>query len=117
MSNKIKLREALRTHFPLISGPVWNDACRHEKESYVCSYHVIRSENQHYREDKYDLYLFDSSGDQEVCIRYGSEGSQYISPGRLGDFMSSVSWHCAEYKAAQRILKELGTLSWEPHKS
>jgi hypothetical protein len=93
----------------LIAGPVWPDGCEHEAESYVASFQVCRSLD---RLDRYDLYVFRHKRyAQEVCIRYGKECSQYISPGSLGEFLTRNQHE--PYTTAIRILLHFGRVTWQ----
>lgn len=115
MKLRIPITAHVGTFFPIIHGPVWQDHCEHGLDAYVCSFTVTRASGGVFTQKEYDLYLFDQpTMGTEVCIRYGNKDSEYISPGRLGDFMSSSGWHNPEYREAQRILKDLGTLTWTP---
>ena len=70
--------------------PYWANDCGHSPESYVCSFRIILKVEEGKRvpcDDKYDLYLFESRGSLELCIRYGNEPSQYCSPGDAVEFM------------------------------
>jgi hypothetical protein len=92
----------------LISGPVWPDGCQHEAGSYVASFEVCKSVE---KLDRYDLYVFRHPRyGQEVCIRYGPECSQYISPGSLGEFLTRNQHE--PYTSAIRILLHFGQVTW-----
>ncbi len=73
-------------------------------------------------EQKFDLYLFlfdNRYRGQEVCIRYGDNPEQYISPGPLADFIQSACYgnqnnSSSEYWVAWTILKETGRINWAP---
>lgn len=102
--------------YPTILGPVWQDACEHGVDCYVCSFQVLKHDTKEIK--KYDLYVFpnDYYGN-EVCIRYGNEGHEYISPGGLAQFLMSAALHrgvLPEYSAAADILRERGKMTWEP---
>lgn len=126
------------------------DACGHG--GFVASFryrevvgHWEREDNQDYWEDKslkwskwHDLYVFDQRENQEVCIRCSEEGSDYISPGSLGQFIQratnrETNWrrkptHCEygqeytlphfkdTYGVALEILRLNGYLGWFPTK-
>ena len=59
--------------------PEYKDHCGHTEGSYIGSFKDCR--------DKwYDIYVYDTrlnDESQDVCIRYGNEGHEYISPGSL----------------------------------
>jgi hypothetical protein len=66
-----------------MNTPIFENHCNHSKESYVGSF---------FFDGWHDVYVFpnpryDKIG--EVCIRYGNEGSEYISPGGITGFMEN----------------------------
>jgi hypothetical protein len=94
--------------FGLVKGPVWPDCCNHEAGSYVASFEVCKSLD---KLDRYDLYVFRHSKlGQEICIRYGRECSEYISPGSLGEFLTRNQHE--PYTTAIRILLHFGRVTW-----
>ena len=60
---------------------------------------------------QYDLYVFDQPDRQDVCLRYGSEGREYISPGELGRFVRGRSL-TPLYARAVEILIDRGVIRW-----
>ena len=63
--------------------PKFEDHCLHGTESYVGS---LTDED----EAVYDVYVYESDiygppGEPHVCLRYGDEGADYLSPGPLSD--------------------------------
>ena len=59
----------------MING-YWVDGCLHSEGSYIGSFSI--------NNEKYDLYYFPSTEHgMEVCIRYGQEGHEYLSPGSM----------------------------------
>ncbi len=96
-------------------GPKWKDGCEHGAEHYICTFTVMDSSRGL---NAYDLYLFpEHFFGTEVCIRYGDEPSQYISPGGLGQFLytSGVNWkESPVYTQASQILREFGCFNWQP---
>jgi hypothetical protein len=102
----------------LIDGPVWpDDYCNHGKDCFITSFEVA-NHNTH-TIDKYDLYLFpDKFHGQEVCIRYGKEDNEYISPGGLLQFLGyqQSPQHEPNYTACQ-ILRRYGNATWTPNET
>jgi hypothetical protein len=93
-------------------GPVWVDACNHEEGSYITSFEIYNFKAQ--KMDRYDLYLFkDNYHGQEVCIRYGNEGNEYISPGGLINFLGHQHDSYEPYQTACRILIHYGFVTWQ----
>lgn len=90
-----------------ITGPVWTDACGHG--GYVCSFeHRLTID----RVDKYDLYVFDQPDGQEICLRFGSEGHEYCSPGPIHQVCSLTDID-DKYRRAVNLLRKFGTIKWE----
>lgn len=56
---------------------MWINNCGHD--GYIDSFTYLNH--------TYDLYVFDD--DQEICIRYGNENNEYISPGNLNQLILS----------------------------
>ena len=94
-----------------ISGPLWNDGCQHGTPRYIASFEVIEVKEGEVLRQQYDLYLFDSPMlGQEVCLRFGSEDSQYLSPGNIVNIFRTRD--CPEYEAAVEVLLSKGYLTW-----
>lgn len=75
-----------------VMNPYWTDHCEHCKDGrgiYVGSFSIGSGE-----ESQYDVYLYQDGiiGDS-VCIRYGEEGHEYISPGSLEQVRETVFNH------------------------
>ena len=67
--------------------PHWHDCCEHPKGSYIGTIEDTAS-------GTIDVYVYpDSFHGCSVCLRYGSEGPQYISPGGLGWFLRAAGIH------------------------
>jgi len=115
MSLKINFNEDdLATEIlAMIPGPVWHDGCQHDKDSFVASFELLNHKQK--RMNKYDLYLFQDigSGRQHVCIRYGNEEGEYISPGHLGGFLTRSNGTYEPYATAIRILLSYGDVEWK----
>lgn len=95
----------------------WEDHCGHLKEKssvYVASCRLGEGEKWH----DIVLYSLDYDPDvQYVCLRYGNEPSEYISPGSLGMFYAAVDTDPL-YKMAANILNKRGHLKWiDKHES
>lgn len=104
----------------IVPGPHWQDGCKHGKDCYVCTFTTIVRISSPVR--YFDLYLFAESWyGVEVCIRYGDQDNEYISPGGLLQFIrtaGSVGHRMAEYDMAARILAEYGRATdWVPRQS
>jgi len=80
---------------------LWVDGCNHGEECYVGT------------TDCYDVYIFtEERHGQKVCIRYGDDGHQYISPGRLSDFYRASDM-MPDYQQVRQLLDRVGQLKWE----
>lgn len=102
----------------IIDGPVWEDGCRHltdPNDIYVCSFECLAHKKLEVK--KYDLYVIrdDHFEGHSLCIRYGNEPQEYISPGGLPTFLAVAARHHHEpYPTAARILTDFGLFSWQP---
>lgn len=67
----------------IVPGPRWKDCCEHAKESYVATFEIWDKGKC----EVYDLYVFDQRGRSEVCLRFGDEPGDYISPGNVGQLL------------------------------
>lgn len=90
-----------------ITGPVWPELCGHG--GYVCSFEYIPRMNH---VDKYDLYVFDQPDGQEICLRFGKEGSEYCSSGSLRKTCELAAMD-EKYRRAVNLLLKHGVLKWE----
>lgn len=92
---------------PTAEGPVWEDCCDHTrpKDKYLGTFtHDDR---------KFDVYVYQDNclsdpPDMHVCIRYGSKGSQYASPGPAKEFVvrcSGYGWP-PKYREAVRLVEQ-----------
>jgi hypothetical protein len=111
--NTITYTDDEEARFGLISGPFWQDCCHHEPGSYVASFEICKPSPMvkgGYKQEFYDLYVFENRG-QEICIRYGAECSEYISPGHLGQFLTRFTVH-EPYQTAASILLHFGMVEW-----
>jgi hypothetical protein len=99
------------------SSPHWHDACEHGAENLVGSFRIVSNQGDAFRLKKYDLYVFTEHGRQEICIRYGDEPGDYISPGTPKDFVQTACLFRVTqpvYWRAWEILQATGNLKWEP---
>ena len=112
MDLKIKFTEEDAALLAMVQGPIWPNGCEHEEGTYVASFEIFNFKQN--KIDKYDLYLFQDRGSkcQHVCIRYGKEGSEYISPGDLGGFLARSDGVYEPYATAVRILLHYGNVEW-----
>ena len=86
----------------------WIDHCKHGKEAYIGSFKVFEAGD---KLRTYDLHVFDTKHGQEVCIRYGNEDYEYISPGSLGGFIKR-SHMTPAYQAACDLLLDKGDIKY-----
>jgi len=105
-----------------IPGPVFTDGCEHGKNCYVGSVNVLHrwkkpgDSEPSFEERKYDVYIFEHPTlGQEICIREGNGAGEYISPGRLIDFIQTATRHSNEmphYGKAFELLLSRGKFTW-----
>jgi len=110
--NKI-LDEAAHSSFGAVAGPKWPESCGHG--GYVGTFEAI--ENVVEGVKTYDVYVWaDSHGYQEVCLRYGPEGSDYLSPGEL---VSVIQYAASRHRYARtvQLLEKYGKITWVPERS
>lgn len=85
----------------------FQDRCEHPDESFIGSIEYWYGVG---KVGKADIYVFeDTYGHQDVCIRTGDEGGDYISPGTVLDVMIAASKHpdLVAYRAAAALIDEL----------
>jgi len=86
--------------------PFHQDCCEHPEGSYICSFisHVGVRE-----EFKVDIYIYphDFFG-AEVCLRVGSEPSEYYSPTSVAAFLQTAGRGMSIYRDAIEALLQLG---------
>jgi len=92
--------------------PKYTNHCKHDKESFIKTIEVIEKVNGEWKENKYDVYVFnDKTFGPEVCIRYGNEPSEYMSPGPLLDFAKRA--HGLEvYERAFQAIRKNGIITY-----
>lgn len=108
-----------------MSEPFWTDHCTHGHDTYVASFiHYERRQggNEHYErrqggevKTKVDIYIFpDDYFGQEICLRYGEEDSQYMSPTGLAYFIrSALHDRYGLYEKALEVIQQHGKIKWE----
>jgi hypothetical protein len=104
--NKSNFGHVFRCHsYKMRNKPFWHDYCNHVDGSYVGSAEYYHSGANI---EKMDVYLFEdvSCGRQSVCIRTGSDCSDYISPGGLFDMMMSAARHGGVYSVALDLIDQ-----------
>lgn len=94
----------------------YKDACNHGTDCYVGSFTFldrwVDDGKAAYKSIKYDVYVYVSGGEQEVCLRFGDDGPEYLSPGPLYLFLrSSVSDEL--YEKAVALLVRAGRITWQ----
>ena len=97
--------------------PVFTDECNHGTDHYVGTIQVLRNHEDYKKTggifDCYDVYIFHSENYQEVCLRYGNEPHEYISPGTLIDFIRAASNKMPHYYKAMQLILSRGKIRWE----
>jgi len=102
-----------------VPGPVWRDGCNHDTDHYICSFSVIEMRNGIPVESPYDLYLYPASFgrsnmDTHVCIRFGQEDSEYLSPTSV--IQLALNAHVDPvYMAAVKLIAHKGVLNFTRH--
>jgi len=85
------------------------DHCNHDESEYVGSVSYFRRVGELVL---LDVYVWSNSRGQDVCIRYGDEGHQYISAGSLWDFLCSDFSALTDYQAARATMMHYGRLNY-----
>ena len=103
--------------------PYFTNCCEHSKEEYICSFIEQSKKNQHGHSilesgEKYDFYLYqDIDGYHGICLRYGNECSEYISPGHVYEYMlryeDQASCYGDHYSVVAWILKYYGKFEFK----
>jgi hypothetical protein len=86
--------------------PVFHDHCNHLQGSYVGSITDLEGK-------WYDIYVYKATlnkNSQDVCIRYGEEDSQYISPGSLLNVLDNLKSEV--YELAAHVILKHGTIEF-----
>jgi hypothetical protein len=87
-------------------NPHFPNCCNHPEGTFVAPFE--------FEGRKYDIYVYpgDAIPRPHVCMRYGDERHEYISPGPLDVFLQS-SYASALYRDAVRVLLNHGTIEWK----
>jgi len=93
--------------------PYFKDECNHGKKCYVGSKKYQAWSIGELEDYKIDVYIFTDSQGQQVCIRYGDEPHEYVSPGSVCSFLLLVDSGLQAYSEAYTVLRENGTFKWE----
>ena len=83
-----------------VQGHAYSNKCEHRQHEFLGCVKQIepdRSDGAIFDPDnavmvvkKYDVYVHEGDlGGANVCIRYGDEGHEYVSPGTVLDFLAS----------------------------
>jgi hypothetical protein len=73
-----------------LGKPRYKDGCGHDPSEFMGTIIAQHDGTPTF----FDVYAFDDhsrKGRLEVCLRYGDEGWEYISPGTLGDVINGVA--------------------------
>jgi hypothetical protein len=101
----------------MVPGPVFVDECNHGSDCYIGTIKVETFYNKAFKEELYDIYVFnDAYSGQEVCMRFGNEPHEYISPGPLIQFLQIAICHrqnMPHYAFAADLLFHEGQISYE----
>jgi len=77
----------------LIQSKCWTDACDHPLDSFIGNYMWHNGLGR----VSWDIYIYPDRDGPSVCIRYGEEDSEYISPGSLVTFTKSTKVMAKQY--------------------
>lgn len=103
----------LNFEFATSKVPKYQDHCHHGEQCFVARFANIEKINGKYAEKWYDVYAFeDKVLGAEVCIRYGNEEHEYISPGRITD-LARHSHVNPLYDKALRLIMACRILRYE----
>lgn len=98
-------------------GAKHNDNCGHGVDCYVGTFTYVdiwRDDGEtRYKEIIYDVYVFEQqTTGAEVCLRFGDEGPEYLSPGPIHQFLMSCQ-QSETYRRALDLLLKAGRFSWK----
>ena len=93
----------------------WTDHCQHGPACYVDSFIYYERTATGEHKSKIDIYIFaDSYYGHEICLRYGEQASDYLSPTGLAVFIRSAGHGSAGlYSKALEVLLRRGKIKWE----
>jgi hypothetical protein len=96
-----------------VKGPIFEDDCGHPEGSYVGSFVMTEwDQDDRPHRERYDLYVFPHpTRGQSVCMRYGNEGYQYLSPGPLYSLIQGTEL-MESYQVALGMLLYYGQIRW-----
>ena len=69
-------------NYKLTTEPHWENECGHEDYLFSVAYTDESFEDS---QRKLDVYLVDNRKSSDICIRYGPEGEDYLSPPPLSE--------------------------------
>ena len=82
--------------------PHWENHCEHPTDSFVGT---IRDTTEH---EVVDVYVYKQPNMHKVCLRYGEEGQQYLSPhGDVGTFLYNAECEADYLTDTYRLAAEL----------
>jgi hypothetical protein len=83
--------------------PFFTNHCQHKDTEFVGAAEYWQGAG---KQKQIDVYIH--GDDQEVCIRYGEEGSEYITAGTVCDLLTSCGAHNdGAYCVARSIIDEM----------
>lgn len=92
----------------------FTDCCGHKDEEYVGTIETVERRDNTLQEVWYDVYVFaDSVTGHSICVRYGNEPGEYLSPGDITMMMRS---NRAIYSLALSLIIEKGIFKYERRK-
>jgi len=93
--------------------PEHTDHCDHPKGSYVGS---IRHINSKHEDEWLDIYVYEDGfgiDGTSVCIRFGSHGQQYLSPGSIKNVIQSAMRRRGDaYELALHVIEKHGKITF-----
>jgi hypothetical protein len=91
-----------------MNKPFWKDECGHG--GYLFSLTILEGGILR----KYDIYYFDNPHDEKTfCFRYGNEGHEYISPGKLTSIITGTIDNTLYCHVYDWLLRN-GKIEWVP---
>ncbi len=92
----------------------FKNRCGHLAEEYVGTISDVEKVNGEWMERFYDVYVFaDKHFGHEVCIRYGNEPSEYLSPGTIDMMVRSTR---EIYRKTMSLIEEQGFFVYKRRK-
>lgn len=98
-----------------MSKPKFKDCCNHGIDSFIGTIDCIEKykygDSFKYQEIQYDVYVFkESFYGHEVCLRFGDEEHEYLSPGPITRLSLSSHEH---YRKALELITSKGKFIYE----